>query len=140
MDGHHEKRNTKCTWDLAYPSLEFAIARCHHVALVLLHAVHKAVICVGALWKNGSHVQDEVLARTAERRADWYGMQASRTLCSHGSLSKRGSFAKRSATLNFGPIFSNSPITQSVIVGMHLASRQSIMDLWMSSLFCGVGN
>eukprot|EP00984_Skeletonema_dohrnii_P007923 scaffold2916_cov110-Skeletonema_dohrnii-CCMP3373.AAC.1 len=38
--------------------------------------------------------------------------------------SNRGSCANFNATLYFDPNFSNSPMTQSVMQGMHLASRQ----------------
>ena len=40
-----------------------------------------------------------------------------------------------SAILYFGPSFSSSAMTQSVMVGMHFANRQSIMPWTSSSLF-----
>lgn len=48
---------------------------------------------------------------------------------------KRGSLASERARRYFVPSFSSSPITQSVIAGVHFASKQSIMLLTTSSLF-----
>lgn len=53
----------------------------------------------------------------------------------HFSLSNLGSFDIFNAILYFTPNFSSSPTTQSVIYGMHLPSKQSILALKMSSLF-----
>ena len=53
----------------------------------------------------------------------------------HGNLSNRGSLASLNASLYFVPNFSNSAMTQSVMHGIHLARRQSIIDLYISSLF-----
>ena len=54
---------------------------------------------------------------------------------SHLSLSNRGSFAIRKASRYFGPNFSNSANTQSVIIGIHFANRQSII-LGITSSLC----
>ena len=56
-------------------------------------------------------------------------------LCAHGNRSKRGSFAIFNATRYFAPSFSNSAMTQSVMQGVHLAYKQSIMPLTRSILF-----
>jgi hypothetical protein len=45
-------------------------------------------------------------------------------------------FASRSAIRYLGPSFSSSAMTQSVMHGVAFASRQSIMALIISSLFC----
>lgn len=55
-------------------------------------------------------------------------------LWSHLILSNRGSLATRRARRYFWPSFSSSASTQSVITGMHLAYRQSIMVGMTSSL------
>lgn len=53
----------------------------------------------------------------------------------HGTRSKRGSFASLSAILYLPPNFSSSAMTQSVMQGIHLANKQSIMARTMSSFF-----